>query len=272
MIQEKICAIDATWLMHRAHNTMSAQKVTMIVNWICGYVMQTRSTHLAACFDTGKSFRYGLYKEYKANRHKLADGEDPPTSNANDYYTELRATLEMLRIPVVSKLGLEADDILATIGAQASCSVLVSKDKDQLQGLSKTCSIMQPGVMGNLDVFINLPTFVKSRGITPAQFLDIQTLMGDKTDNIPELLTPAVARKLVLKHGSIKAWMNSGATPPTREFVQRMQLNRKLVKMLTDCVPFDMSKFKIPSGPTAPTKILKYLEMVNSVGKKSLFG
>ena len=96
--------------------------------------------------------------------------------------------------------------------------------------------------------------------------------MGDKTDNIPPLLTPAVAKKLVLKYGSIKAWMNSGKEPPTREFIQRMQLNRKLVKMLTNCFEFDMDKFKIPLAPRTPTKISKYLEMVNSVGKKSLFG
>lgn len=272
MADEKICGVDATWLLHRAHHSKSPHQVTMIVNWICTYVMQTRSTHMAVCFDTGKSFRYDLFKDYKANRHKLEAGEEPPTSDAGDYYDELRTTLDILRIPVVTKRGMEADDLLATIGACADNSVLVSKDKDQLQCLTGDCSILQPGVMGNPDVFIDLKSFKAGWGMTPAQFLDVQTLMGDATDNIPALLTPAVAKRLVLKYGSIKAWMNSGKEPPTQNFVKKMVLNRKLVKMLTGCFDFDMDKFKIPKRPSSPTKIDKYMELVNSVGKKSLFG
>ena len=268
MAEDKICAVDATWLLHRAHHSKSPHQVTMIVNWICGYVISTRSTHLAVCFDTGKSFRYDLYKDYKANRHKLIVNEPTPVAHPHDYYEELVRTLENLRIPVVTRLRMEADDLLATIGKQAPRSVLVTKDKDQLQCISETCDVLQPGVMGNPDVLLTLKSFQADRGLTPAQFLDVQTLMGDKVDNIPQLITPAKARNIVLQHGSVKAWINSADTPD-KELLSRVLLNRKLVKMLTDCIPgFDMRDFVIPKGQS--TKIVKYQEMVNS--KKSLFG
>lgn len=233
---------------------------------------------MAVCFDTGKSFRYGLFKDYKANRHKgvevtYDDAEaGAPSGEASDYFDELVSTLQMLNIPVVVKPTLEADDLLATIGFQAPRSVLVSKDKDQLQGITANCSILQPGVQGNPDVLVDLQSFKAGWNMTPAQFLDVQTLMGDKTDNIPQLVTPAVAKKRILKYGSIKGWLASGEEPPDQTLLDALKLNRKLVRMLTDCFEFDMALFKIPKAPKKPTKISKYMELVNSVGKKSLFG
>lgn len=225
---------------------------------------------MAVCLDYGKSFRYDLYEAYKASRDKTGADEGPrPADHPYAYFDELVVTMEKLNIPVVYKKRMEADDLLATIGHHARKSVLVSKDKDQFQCLSATCEILQPGVQGQPDKLYTVESFTKEFRLTPKQYLDYQTLIGDKIDNIPALYTPAVARVLILGHGSLVNYLRK--TKLTLKEVEAVNLNRKLVKMRTDCFEFDISMYRVPKAPKRATKNTKYMEMIGSVGKKSLF-
>ncbi|MEM1212038.1 MAG: DNA polymerase I [Planctomycetota bacterium] len=153
------------------------------------------------------SFRNDLYPEYKANRDKTPD----------DLKAQIPRMLEIARgfgLPILGDPKAEADDILATLATQHTTDAphdtpgdlhvrLVSKDKDLEQVLSPRISLFDIHTDTELDV----PALLEKKGITPAQAIDYQTLIGDSTDNVPGVqgIGPKTAAKLIQQFGSVQA-------------------------------------------------------------------
>lgn len=235
-----LVALDCTWLMHRAFYVNPNHCVSMVIGWVCRYSQELNSTHILACVDTGKSFRKDLDPLYKANR----SGK----SVVHEAVDDLMRRLPKIGIAVHASDGNETDDVLATVGYKSKRSILVTSDKDNLQCVSDRCSIYIPSVGGRPEKHINLSNFLEfSNGLSPSQFLDWQTLTGDKIDNIPKLLQPAVSRKLILKHKSLRKYLETkeGAAWAKKNEI-RLRLNRKLVKLKTDCFELDLKRYRRP--------------------------
>ena len=143
------------------------------------FVQMVRPSHLAVVFDAGrKTFRNEIDPTYKANR-----GE-PPEDLVPQFGIAPKA-ISALGIRTFSKLGYEADDLMATLATrmedQSFQTVLAATDKDLLQ-------CIRPGVWS-----MDMKTFgligeaeVKAKfGVLPGQMTDLQALIGDSTDNIP---------------------------------------------------------------------------------------
>lgn len=159
--------------------------------------------YLVVAFDPPrKSFRFGLYKEYKANREKMPD-------DLRIQIEEIKRLVEVLGIPRIEEADFEADDVLGTIAKTYASKdvevVLVTGDKDAYQLVGKNISIY-----ANRKGITEFETYdakaVKEKlGITPAQVVDYMALTGDTSDNIPGVfgVGEKTAQKLIADHGSL---------------------------------------------------------------------
>lgn len=131
---------------------------------------------------TSTSKRTAIYSEYKAGR------KTPP----EDFYAQfpiLKDLLEALHWPLFECDGYEADDILGTISVQANSlgieSNLITSDLDMLQLISENTKVyaMKKG-FSQIEKF-NLKYFEEKYRLKQSQFLDLKSLQGDSSDNIP---------------------------------------------------------------------------------------
>ena len=138
-----------------------------------------KPTHFAVIFDSAKkNFRNDIYSEYKANRTETPEDLIPQF----DY---IRKAVRAFSLPSIELINYEADDLLATyakkiISAGAKVTI-ISSDKDLMQLVSEKIRLYDPmknKVLGEKEVF-------EKFGVKPNQVIDVQSLAGDSSDNIP---------------------------------------------------------------------------------------
>lgn len=210
-----------------------------------------RPDYLAIAFDVSDSttLRKGDFAEYKANR-------DAAPEDLHAQYARIRQVVEAMGIAVYEKEGYEADDVIATIAERLKGEDVElrigSKDKDLHQILTPKVKLWDPSSGELLDP----DSLIASRGYTPEQSVEVQTLTGDSTDNIPGAKGVGVktAAKLVAKYGSADAVMENldDLTPKLRENLaahrEMMPLTRRLVTLDRDApIEFDLQDCVTPS-------------------------
>jgi len=138
-----------------------------------------RPTHFAVIFDSArKNFRNDIYSEYKANRSEAPEDLAPQ-------FEYIRKSVKAFNLPSIELSNYEADDLIATytkqiikVGAKAT---VISSDKDLMQLVSDKVRLYDPmksKVLGEKEV-------VEKFGVKPNQVIDVQSLAGDSSDNIP---------------------------------------------------------------------------------------
>ncbi len=138
-----------------------------------------RPTHFAVIFDSAKkNFRNDIYSEYKANRSEAPEDLVPQ-------FEYIRESVEAFNLPSIELSNYEADDLIATYTKQvvkAGAKVtIISSDKDLMQLVSDKVRLYDPmksKVLGEKEV-------VEKFGVKPNQVIDVQSLAGDSSDNIP---------------------------------------------------------------------------------------
>jgi len=198
-------------------------------------------THLAVAFDTSRhSFRTDAYAEYKANR-----SESP--AEFKGQIPLLQECLQAMSVPVLTKEGVEADDILATLateGAEQGFDVLVcSGDRDTIQLVTEDITLLYPSVQGVSQLKRYTPeSVVEKYGLPPVNYPDIAALVGETSDNLPGV--PKVGEKTAVKWltqwGSLDALI-ANADKITgvvggnlREHLDDVRRNRSLNALLRD--------------------------------------
>jgi len=167
-----------------------------------------RPDHLAVAFDApGPTFRHQKYEAYKATRQKAPE-------DLHAQVPLVKQFLELLKIPILQVSGYEADDIIATIAEQCrregrSCYTITS-DKDLLQLVGDGIYQLRPGksTLPQEGIALELvgPEQVKAEwGVPPTKVLDILSLIGDSSDNIPGVkgIGEKTAEKLMARYGSL---------------------------------------------------------------------
>nr|WP_206686641.1 DNA polymerase I [Microbacterium invictum] len=166
--------------------------LSMFVN----LVKAEQPTHLAVAFDTSRhSFRTDQYPEYKANR-----SESP--AEFKGQIPLLQDCLAAMNVTVLTKEGVEADDILATLatqGVEQGFNVLVcSGDRDTIQLVTDDVTLLYPSVQGVSQLKRYTPdAVVEKYGLPPANYPDIAALVGETSDNLPGV--PKVGEKTAVK-------------------------------------------------------------------------
>lgn len=209
--------------------------------------------YMVMCFDpAGGTFRNELYPEYKANR-----GETPQL--VIDALEPLCKICTALRIPVMMEKGYEADDMAGTIAKAAEKEgftvYLVTPDKDYGQLISPKIFQYKPGKKGGDDEILGVREVCEKYGIdSPSQVIDILTICGDTSDNVPGVkgVGEVGASKLLKTFCSVKniyAHLDE-LTPRQRELFEQardhIELSHQLVTIKTDVpVHLDFEQMKV---------------------------
>ena len=131
----------------------------------------------------GPTFRHRMYPQYKANR------ESAP-QDLHSQVPLIMDALEKLNIPYIAKEGFEADDLIATLSANASRmgieTVMVTGDKDLLQLVNDRVKALRPPKKNQPKYTLFGADEVKDEfGLSPSQIVDYLSLLGDSSDNVP---------------------------------------------------------------------------------------
>ena len=205
--------------------------------WLLKLLTEHKPDYLAIAADSRREEleRTQVYPEYKAQR------EAPP----EDFEIQMERIFEIVRamgIPVLARVGAEADDIMATVaarlGAQDVDIVLVTRDKDLEQVITPNVLMFDP-IKGEM---IGPKRLVELKGYSPDQAVEIQTLCGDKVDNIPGAagIGPKTAAKLIAQYGTAEEVIAHAdeQSPKRREnlllHAENIALTRQLVTLDKD--------------------------------------
>lgn len=150
-------------------------------------------------FDASRrTFRQDIYPGYKANR-------DETPADLISQSVLVQTGMTALGMPVLCIPGVEADDVIATLATQ-NCAVadktrIITSDKDLMQLVSE-CIYLYDGMKQKQ---INEPEVLEKFGVKPSQVVDVQSLMGDSSDNVPGVrgIGPKKAAELVNQFGSL---------------------------------------------------------------------
>lgn len=164
-----------------------------------------KPTHFAVIFDSArKTFRNEIYSDYKANRSEAPDDLAPQ-------FEYIRKSVLAFNLPSVDLPNYEADDLIATyvdqilkIGAKVT---IVSSDKDLMQLYKKGVRIFDP--MKNK--FISDDDVIKKFGVDATKVIDVQSLAGDSSDNVPGVpgIGVKTAAELINKYGTLENLLKS---------------------------------------------------------------
>lgn len=194
--ENPLILIDGSSYLYRAFHaypeTMSNGEIPTnavygVVNMLRSMMRQFSSDKIAVIFDAkGKTFRDDLYPEYKANRPPMPD-------DLRCQIEPLHNVIRAMGLPLISIPGVEADDVIGTLAAEASKAgmpVLISTgDKDMAQLVDDNVTLINTMT----DVVMDREGVIEKFGIPPELIIDYLALMGDKVDNIPGV--PGVGNK-----------------------------------------------------------------------------
>ncbi len=219
------------------------------------------ATHIAVIFDhSAKTFRNEIYPLYKANRPELPEDLRPQ-------FPLTRDATRAFNVACIETPGFEADDIIATLArlaveAGGSCTI-ISSDKDLMQ-------LIGPGI----DMFDPMKTrkigpdeVMEKFGVPPEKVIDVQSLAGDSTDNVPG--APGIGLKtaalLIQEYGDLDTLLTRAGEikqPKRREALMDnadlIRISRDLVTLKTD-TPVDISLDDLVVRQPDPDAIMGFL-------------
>ncbi len=213
----KLVLVDGHALVYRAYHALPPDLRTARgepTNAVFGFAQMLLDTirnqapqYVVITFDKGRTFRHEASTDYKANRAAMPD-------DLRQQIGRVRQLVEVLGIPIAELDNYEADDVIGTLSKQAEQegldTYILTADTDQHQLISDHVRMIAPG--GYAQRFseariYDVPAVEERYGFGPDLVPDYKALVGDKTDNIPNV--PGIGEKtasaLLQKYGSLEA-------------------------------------------------------------------
>ena len=241
MADKRLFLIDGNSLIYRAYYAIrgltnsKGQATNAVFGFLSGLrkLMEGQNPrYLGVVFDSkGPTFRHEIFKEYKATRKPMPE----------DLVSQMpltKALLDALRIPYFEKPGFEGDDLLGSLANRAAeqdvHTVLVSHDKDLLQLVDAKTTVFNPVKEQYLDEKAVEETF----GVRADQVVDVLSLWGDSSDNIPGVpgVGEKTAKNLIRQFDSVAELLENVekvSNPKLRLKIQEgretLELSRRLV-------------------------------------------
>ena len=282
---DKIMLLDGHSLLNRAFYGLPdltnaegkhTNAVLGFLNIMLRYVEEEKPTHLLVAFDRKEpTFRHIKYKEYKGTRK-------PMPAELHEQVPLMKEVLKTMEIPIITQAGIEADDILGTIGKEAEEAgfdvAIVSGDRDLLQLATKKVKIKIPKTKASGTVTEDYyeEDVRELYGVSPTEFIDMKGLMGDTSDNIPGV--PGIGEKTAAKiikeyhsienaHEHIEEIKPARAKNNLQEYYEQAIMSKDLATIKKDCdISYDFKDAKIGTLFTKDAyQLFKELEL------KSLF-
>ena len=197
-------------------------------------------THVGVAFDVSRqTFRTEEYSEYKA-------GRSATPSEFKGQLSLLHEVLDALRIPYVEVDGYEADDVIATLTAEATAEgmevLICSGDRDALQLVDDNVTLLYPR-KGVSDLARMTPEAVKEKyGVMPDRYSDLAALVGESSDNLPGVpgVGPKTAAKWIGQYGDLTGLVahvdevRGKAGDSLRDHLDGVLRNRRLNQLVRD--------------------------------------
>ena len=176
------------------------------LNILLSLLKECQPDEVAVAFDLkAPTFRHKMYDGYKATRHAMPEelAQQMPV---------LKQLLADLGYRTVTAEGWEADDILGTLAAACAARkddcFLATGDRDSLQLVSESTTVLLAAtVMGrSKTVVMDEDAIQEKYGLAPKQLIEVKSLMGDTSDNIPGVkgIGEKTALSLVQTFGSLE--------------------------------------------------------------------
>lgn len=211
---EKVILVDGNNLLFRSYyataytgNIMRNSKgfptngLYGFVNMINKIISEENPKYMMVAFDIGKTFRHEKYKDYKGGRRETPD-------DLKIQFPVAKKILTAMGIKYLEKEGYEADDIIGTISKYCENddkyeALIVSSDKDLLQLISDETTVKLLKMKDY--IMMDKKTFIDTYGFEPIKMIDLKSLMGDASDNIPGVkgIGEKGAIKLLCEYGSL---------------------------------------------------------------------
>ena len=169
------------------------------VNMFLKLVDKYKPDYVVAAFDRkAPTFRKKMYEGYKATRK-------PMPEELACQLEPLKRLLRAMKVQIAEIDGFEADDILGTLSKRSKCKTyIVTGDRDSLQLIDEKTTVLMTK-KGISEIVEYDETRLKEDGFTPSQIIDLKSLMGDSSDNIPGVagIGEGTATKLLAEYGTL---------------------------------------------------------------------
>jgi len=256
---KKLFLLDGMALIYRAYFALSkvprltsyglnTGAVMGFTNTLLEVLKNQQPTHMAVVFDTeAPTNRHLEFEAYKAQREAMPED----LAKSIPYIFRL---IEGFNIPIITKDGYEADDIIGTLAKKAESEgftvYCMTPDKDFGQLVSENIFIYKPARMGNGAEVLGVPEILEKWEITDvSQVIDILGLWGDAVDNIPGIpgIGEKTAKKLVQQYGSVEKLiahsheLKGKQRENVENFAQQGLISKKLATILLD-VPVELDE------------------------------
>ncbi|MDA0685852.1 MAG: DNA polymerase I [Bacteroidetes bacterium] len=261
----KLFLLDGMALIYRAFFAFSqnpritskglnASAMFGFTNTLLEVLRKQGPSHLAVVFDTDKpTARHIEFEAYKAQREAMPED----LRKSIPYIFQI---IEGFNIPVITKDGYEADDIIGTLAWQAHDQgyqvYMMTPDKDFAQLVRDGVYIYKPGRAGIGDEILGVPEVLAKWEIERVdQVIDILGLWGDAVDNIPGVpgVGEKTAKKLIADWGSVDNIIANAASLKGKlaekfvEFADQARLSKRLATIDT-AVPLDLTPADLALG------------------------
>jgi DNA polymerase-1 len=230
------------------------------------------ATHIAVIFDySSKTFRNDIYPAYKAHRPE-------PPEDLRPQFPLTREATRAFNVACLEIEGFEADDIIATLARQAveaggQCTI-VSSDKDLMQ-------LIRPGVRMRdpmKDRVLGPEEVAEKFGVGPGRVVDVQSLAGDSTDNVPG--APGIGLKtaalLINEYGDLDTLLARAGEIKQEKRRQALVENADLIRIsrrlvtLDDAVAMPVGLDDLEVRTPDPAALFAFLNMMefNSIARR----
>ncbi len=270
MTTKSLYLIDGSGFIFRAYHALPpltnprgvpVGAVYGFVNMVLKLMEGNTCDYVAVVFDAArKTFRNRIYLEYKAHR-------PPPPDDLIPQFALIREATDALNLPRIELEDFEADDIIATYAKQAQAQgievTIVSSDKDLMQLIGNGIYMydaMKQKQIGEAEV-------KEKFGVVPGKLLEVLSLIGDKSDNVPGVpgIGSKTAAELISDYGDLETLLSRAAEikqPKRREsliqYADQARLSRKLVTLKCDVPLPPLSELALKEP--APEKLVAFLQ------------
>lgn len=230
-------------------------------------IRRVQPTHMVVVFDgQGENSRSEIDAEYKANRidYSNVSEEENPYSQLPDVYK----ALEYLGIKYMETVTCETDDVIAGYALEygKECEIVISSfDSDFFQLITENVSVLR---YRGEKTMVCTPAYIQEKfDISPSQYADFKSLVGDKADNIMGVnkVGPKTAAMLLKEYGSLQSVLENAekiSRVSIRDSLlssaERVKKNYKLIKLREmDELPFDINELEFEDSGITTNEVLK---------------
>ncbi|MBO6273761.1 DNA polymerase I [bacterium] len=208
---------------------------------------------IAVTFDVSHhTFRTEMYEDYKANRESMPD-------SLGTQLELICQGLQAFDIPIYTRQGFEADDLIGTISARAKAlghkTLILTGDQDSFQLIDEEgfIKVLIPS-KGELAEY-NWNRVYDKLGVYPNQVIDYKGLRGDTSDNIPGIkgIGEKTAQKLLAEYKTLDNVLANCENIKQNSLREKIEsgkeiakLSQKLATIIKDVdIDFDFDKAEV---------------------------